>query len=86
MKIGDLVKWSDLQIAWNLTNFCFRNDLTDQRQCGIIIDNNPMYLFVRWENGEILAQKAEELVVISKGWRSGKTQRIWVQANSGSGT
>ena len=66
MKIGDLVKWSALQIAWNLGQAFHIKDLTDQRQCGIIIDNNPMYFFIRWENGEVLAQKEDELVVVSE--------------------
>jgi len=66
VKVGDLVKWSDFQIAWNLVHNSHLRDLTGQRQCGIIIDNNPMYFFIRWENGEVLAQKEDELAVISE--------------------
>jgi len=40
--------------------------LTGHRKCGIIIDKNPIYFFVRWENGDFLASKPSTIEVISE--------------------
>tara|TARA_B100001094_G_C17894234_1_gene653216 strand:+ start:316 stop:525 length:210 start_codon:yes stop_codon:yes gene_type:complete len=66
MKIGDLVKWTEVEEVYHM--FCAHpamKNLTEHRKCGIVIDKNPVYFFVRWENGEMIAQKPNTIEVIS---------------------
>ena len=63
MKIGDIVKWTTVEECYHLA-FGYSTDLPTQRQSCIIIDKNPVYFFVFWQNGETLAQKPETIEVI----------------------
>ena len=64
MKIGDLVRWTELEMAYHLaTGF---GDLSSSRSRGIIIAKNPIYFFVRWENNEIIAQIPDTIEVLSE--------------------
>ena len=67
MKVGDLVKWSDLEQVWQLYATSRGKDLTESRQRGIIIDKNPRRFFVFWETGEVLAQCPSDIEVVSEG-------------------
>ena len=64
MKIGDLVKWSDVNAIWHTLN-SDAIGLSDVRQRGIIIERNPRYFFVVWENGECVANCSSDLEVVS---------------------
>ena len=67
MKIGDLVKWTLVEASYHIA--CRSPgipDLTSVRNCGIILDENPMYFFVRWENGDFVATKPSTIEVISE--------------------
>ena len=65
MKIGDLVKWSDLAMAWHAAhdNVPHRKHV---RQRGVIFDENRKYYFVHWDDGERLAEAPENLEVVSE--------------------
>jgi hypothetical protein len=65
MKIGDLVRWSATNECWHLLN-CTTAGLVDLRRRGIIINRNPRYFFVFWENGECVANCATDLEIISE--------------------
>ncbi len=67
MKVGDLVKWTYLEEAYHIA--CRAPgipDLTEVRKCGIIVDKNPIYFFVRWENGDCVVAKPNTIEVISE--------------------
>ena len=69
MKVGDLVKWTDIEECYHIA--CSRlnmPDLTGVRKCGIIVDNNGTNFFVRWENGDLRAQKPTTIEVLSESW------------------
>ncbi len=66
MKAGDLVTWSSFYEAWNLSVGWVKNELlekgfTRHDKCGIIIDKNPIYFFVLWEDGSTLAHEPRDL-------------------------
>ena len=66
MKIGDLVQWTEMEKRYHVA--CRTpgiSGLTEVRKCGIIVDNNGINLFVRWENGDFRAQRPNTLEVIS---------------------
>jgi hypothetical protein len=65
MKIGDLVKWSDVNAVWHSLNY-ITSDLAGVRQRGVVIDRNPRYYFVLWENGEWNANCHSDLEIISE--------------------
>ena len=65
MKVGDVVRWTPIEAAYHKS--CFGSaglDLTDDRKCGIIVDRNPKYFFVFWQNKELLAQLPNTIEVI----------------------
>jgi hypothetical protein len=65
VKVGDLVRWSPIEAAYHKS--CFGSaglDLTSDRKCGIIVDRNPTYVFVFWQNKELLAQLPNSIEVI----------------------
>ena len=65
MKVGDVVRWTPMEIAYHRA--CLApgiTDLTSDRKCGIIVDTNPKYFFVFWQNKELLAQLASSIEVI----------------------
>ncbi len=65
MKIGDLVRWSEIEEVYHLA--CLApgiSDLTKVRKCGIIVDNNGINFFVHWQNGDLRAQKPNTIEVI----------------------
>jgi hypothetical protein len=67
MKIGDLVRWSDSELLWHVINWdCALSDLSTVRRRGIILDKNPKYCFVLWENDDIRAQATSDLEVVSE--------------------
>ena len=66
MKIGDLVKWTWLESSYNIACGFPGLDLTDVRKCGIIVDNNGINFFIRWENGDFKAAKPNTIEVISE--------------------
>jgi len=66
MKIGDLVRWNELSELWHSLNYDTL-DLVKVRQRGIVIDRNPKYFFVFWENGERNANCSRDLEVVSEG-------------------
>jgi len=66
MKIGDLVKWSNTNAVWHSLH-CDPVELEAVRQRGIIIERNPKYFFVFWENGECVANCFSDLEVVSEG-------------------
>ena len=65
MKVGDLVRWTDTNEVWHLLNYD-DIELTNHRQRGVIVDKNPKYFFVLWENGEYNANFMADLEVISE--------------------
>ena len=65
MKIGDLVKWSFEERCYH-DAFHHGEYLTDNRECGIIIDKNEKYYFVYWINGELRAQAATTLELLNE--------------------
>ncbi len=67
MQIGDLVRWTDAESTYHeLCGWPSGIVLTKVRQRGIIVDKNPVYFFVRWENNDFLAQRPEHIEVISE--------------------
>ena len=67
MKVGDLVKWSEVNEAWHYAHCVESPDTLNTRRRGIIVDENPKYFFVFWEDGAYLAQESIDLEVISEG-------------------
>jgi hypothetical protein len=71
MKVGDLVQWTELErcyfIACGVPSL---PDLTKHRNYGIIVDNNGINFFVRWENGDFKAAKPNTIEVISEAIHS----------------
>ena len=63
MKIGDIVRWTELEECYHLA-FGYSKNLHLQRQSGIVIDRNPVHFFVLWQNGETLAQEPNTIEVI----------------------
>ena len=70
MKIGDLVRWTMVEQSYHIACGVPGLDLTDVRKCGIIIDNNGINFFVRWENGDFKAAKPDTIEVISEAINS----------------
>ena len=66
MKVGDLVRWTWLEEIYHVACGLQRLNLTDVRKRGIIIDKNPIYFFVHWENNDCRAQKPNTIEVISE--------------------
>ena len=66
MKVGDLVRWSDVNVAYHLISDIAPSGLVALRCRGIILDKNTHHFFVLWENGEFLAQPETDLEVISE--------------------
>lgn len=67
MKVGDVVRWTPIEAAYH--HACLAHGikdfpLTDDRKCGIIVDRNPKYFFVLWQNKELLAQLPNSIEVI----------------------
>ena len=65
VKIGDLVKWNELSELWHSLNYDTL-DLVGVRQRGIVVDRNPKYFFVLWENGDCVANCSTDLEVVSE--------------------
>ena len=66
MKIGDLVKWSEINALWHRIHLHREDtDLCEVRQRGIILDENPKFFFVLWENGELNANMDSDLEIVS---------------------
>jgi len=69
MKIGDLVKYSEEAAKNRLAADFGGHDVSEW--LGVIIDENPSYYFVRWNNqyyydsGWGVAESKDELVVVS---------------------
>tara|TARA_B100000519_G_C13852347_1_gene254856 strand:+ start:119 stop:367 length:249 start_codon:yes stop_codon:yes gene_type:complete len=79
VKVGDLVKWTELEECYYIAcGSLGMKSLTDYRKCGIIVDNNGINFFVRWENGDFKAARPDTIEVISEGRRSSKTQKSQV--------
>ena len=73
MKVGDLVKWTELEECYYIAcGSLGMKDLTNYRKRGIIVDNNGINFFVRWESGEFLFAAPNTIEVISEGRRSSK--------------
>ena len=67
MKIGDLVKWTIVEQSYHIA--CRAPgipDLTSVRNRGIIVNKNPIYFFVHWENGDCVVAKPNTIEVISE--------------------
>ena len=67
MKIGDLVRWNEMEVCYHIA--CRAHDipdLTPHRKRGIIVDNNGINFFVRWENGDFKAAKPNTIEIISE--------------------
>ena len=64
IKKGDLVRWSQQEIYAQSRWGALSRGLTGDRNCGIIVDRNPKYFFVLWQNGDFLAQKPNQIEVI----------------------
>ena len=68
MKIGDLVCWTEIEKCYHIAcRVPSIPDLTPHRNRGIIVDNNSINFFVRWENGDLKAAKPNTIEVISEG-------------------
>ena len=65
MKVGDLVRWTETELVYHSSIVGFEH-LGEVRQHGLILDKNPRYFFVLWEDGEYLAQPGSDLEVISE--------------------
>ena len=65
MRRGDIVRWTEIEQAFHIACGPGTFDLTSVRRCGIITDTNPWTVFVRWENGDFVAQKRNTVEVIS---------------------
>ena len=71
MKVGDLVQWTEIERCYHIACGPFRDpDLTEARKRGIIVDNNGINFFVRWENGDFKAAKPNTIEVISEAIHS----------------
>lgn len=67
MKIGDLVKWTFSEEAYHLAfSTPGAPEIKDDRRCGIIVDKNPKYFFVFWQNGDLMAQAVETIEVVNE--------------------
>jgi hypothetical protein len=69
MKIGDLVRWSDSELLWHVVNWDYAlsgSDISMVRRRGIILDKNPKYFFVLWENDDKRAHATSDLEVVSE--------------------
>ena len=67
MKVNDLVKWTWVEEAYHLAMRAPGiPDVSDDRRVGIIIDKNPTYFFVFWQNGDVIAQKPNTIEVINE--------------------
>ena len=66
MKIGDLVRWTMVEHCYHIACSPPGLDLTDVRKRGIIVGNNGINFFVRWENGDFKAAKPDTIEVISE--------------------
>ncbi len=67
MRVGDLVRWTEMEKCYHIA--CRARgvpNMIDVRNCGIIVDKNPIYFFFRWENGDLLAQKPGTIEVFSE--------------------
>ena len=66
MKVGDLVRWSEINALWHRIHLHHaETDLCEVRQRGIILDENPKFFFVLWENGELNANMDSDLEIVS---------------------
>jgi hypothetical protein len=65
VKVGDLVKWSEASECWHLAH-SLQVSLVDSRKRGIIVNQNPKYFFVFWENGETVCNEPRDLELISE--------------------
>ena len=75
MKVGDLVRWTEIERCYHIACGDFRlPDLTKHRNYGIIVDNNGINFFVRWENGDFKAAKPNTIEVISESGYPNKIQ------------
>lgn len=71
MKIGDLVQWTEIERCYHIAcGVPSLPDLTKHRNYGIIVDNNGINFFVRWENGDFKAAKPDTIEVISEAINS----------------
>lgn len=66
MKVGDLVRWTEIEQVYHIACAIGFEDLVEVRQRGVILDKNPKYFFVFWENGDYRAQPSSDLEVISE--------------------
>ena len=67
MKVGDLVKWTMVEQSYHIA--CRAHgfpNLISVRKRGIIVNKNPIYFFVRWENGDCVVAKPDTIEVISE--------------------
>ena len=68
MKVGDLVRWSETNALWHILHLSpEENSLCDLRLRGIILDKNPKFFFVLWEDGALNANMDSDLEVVSEG-------------------
>tara|TARA_B100000427_G_C15495260_1_gene589542 strand:- start:1544 stop:1771 length:228 start_codon:yes stop_codon:yes gene_type:complete len=74
VKVNDLVKWTWAEEAYHtalrapgIPNY------SEDRRCGIIVDKNPTYFFVFWQNGDLIAQKPNTIEVINSSKTLDKT-------------
>ena len=67
MKVGDLVRWTEVEMCYHIACRAVGiPDLTSSRKRGIIVDNNGINFFVRWENGDFKVAKPNTIEVISE--------------------
>ena len=67
MKVGDLVQWTELEECYYIAcGSLGMKNLTNYRKRGIIVDNNGLNFFVRWENGEFRCAPPNTIEVISE--------------------
>ena len=69
MKVGDLVRWTEAERCYHIAFHSPAHsewipDLTPYRNRGIIVDNNGINFFVRWENGDLKAQPPSTIVKV----------------------
>jgi len=61
MKIGDLVRWSDINALWHVRHrIHLHNEERD------LCEVRPKFFFVLWENGELNANMDSDLEVVSE--------------------
>ncbi len=66
MKIGDIVKWTMVEHSYHIACSAIGTpDLTNVRDCGIIIDKNHKNYFVLWQNGDIRVAGPNTIEVIN---------------------